>query len=247
MKEKIYTIPITEVFEKETFCPFCDLYQKLETEAVKYAVGPAMMEPDFRALTNRKGFCKKHIADIESESKALALSLMLKTHLETLSAILDKEITESKKKMFSKQTTPSSLDGIANEIDKTVHACTICDKINHSFDRYVDTFFHLIATEESFRQVFRNTGGFCFEHFSLLLNEGKHKLKEGAYLEFSRQLIANQKEKMEKHYQNILDFIDQFDYRNANKPPKAPRDTVYQCCKLLNGVFEQKQKKLEDI
>ena len=206
-----------------------------------------MMEPDFRAVTNRKGFCKKHIADIESESKALALSLMLKTHLETLSAILDKEITEPKKKMFSKQTAPSSLDGISGEIDKTVHDCTICGKISHSFDRYVDTFFHLIATEESFREMFRNTGGFCFEHFSLLLSEGKHKLKEGAYLEFSRQLIANQKEKMEKHYQNILDFIDQFDYRNANKPPKAPRDTVYQCCKLLNGVFEQKQKKLEDI
>lgn len=247
MKEKIYTIPITEVFEKETFCPFCDLYQRLETEAVKYAVGPAMMEPDFRAVTNQKGFCQKHIADIESESKALALSLMLKTHLESLAAILDKEITEPKKKMFSKQSVPSSLDGIAQSIDQTVHACTICDKIHHSFDRYVDTFFHLIATEESFRDVLRRTNGFCMEHFSLLLSEGKQKLKENVYLEFSRQLIANQKKKMDKHYQNLLDFIDQFDYRNANKPPKAPRDTVYQCCQFLNGVFEQKQKKLDDI
>lgn len=247
MKEKIYTIPITEVFEKKTFCPFCDLYQKLETEAVKYAVGPAMMEPDFRAVTNRKGFCQKHIADMESESKALALSLMLKTHLEALSAILDREITEPKKKMFSRQTAPSSLDKITADIEKTVHACTICDKINHSFERYVDTFFHLIASEESFREVFRKTDGFCFEHFSLLLSEGKRKLKESAYLDFARQLIANQKEKMGKQYQQVLDFIDQFDYRNADKPSKAPRDTVYQCCKLLNGAFEQKQKKLEDI
>ncbi len=247
MKEKIYTIPITEVFEKETFCPFCDLYQRLETEAVKYAVGPAMMEPDFRALTNQKGFCRKHIADIESESKALALSLVLQTHMEAIAAILETEITDPKKKLFSGKVAPSSIHTIAKEMEEKVHSCTICDKVNHSFERYLDTFFHLIATEESFFETFSNTKGFCFEHFSLLLCEGAGKLKEGVYLKFARRLVENQKEKWGHHYQNVLDFIEQFDYQNAHKPAKAPRDTVYQCCQLLNGVYEQKPKKLEDI
>ncbi len=247
MKERIYTIPITEVFEKETFCPFCDLYHRLETEAVKYAVGPAMMEPDFRAVTNQKGFCRKHIADIESESKALALSLVLQTHMEAISTILDTEITEPKKKLFSGNTVPSSVHTIAKEMEQKVLSCTICDKINHSFERYIDTFFHLIATEESFFETFSNTKGFCFEHFSLLLSKGADQLKESVYLKFARRLIENQKAKWGQHYQNVLDFIEQFDYQNAHKPAKAPRDTVYQCCQLLNGVYEQKPKKLEDI
>ncbi len=247
MKEKIYTIPITEVFEKETFCPFCTLYQRLETEAVKYAVGPAMMEPDFRAVTNQKGFCRKHIADIQSESKALALSLVLQTHLEAISSILETEITEPQKKRFSGKTTPSSIHDIAKKMEEKTHSCTICDKVNHTFDRYIDTFFHLIASEESFFETFSRTKGFCFEHFSLLLSRGEAQLKESMYLKFARRLVAMQKEKWGEHYQNILDFIEQFDYQNAHKPAKAPRDTVYQCCQLLNGVYEQKKKKLEDI
>ncbi len=247
MKEKIYTIPITEIFEKETFCPFCDLYHRLETDAVKYAVGPAMMEPDFRAITNKKGFCRKHIADVESESKALALSLVLQTHLEALSEILSRELTPPKKKLFSKEQAPSSAAILAQEIGKAVDACTVCDRISADFDRYVSTFFHLIATEESFRQVVAKSNSFCFEHFSMLLTQGKKQLKESVYYDFARQLVENQQKKLKEHHQNILDFIQQFDYRNAGKPAKAPRDTVYQACQLLNGTFERQSKKLDDI
>ena len=59
MKETIYTIPINDALEKECFCPLCEMYKDLEESEVRYAVGPAMMEPDFRELTNKKGFCKK--------------------------------------------------------------------------------------------------------------------------------------------------------------------------------------------
>ena len=35
MKEKIYTIPITEALEADCSCPFCFLQKKLEDEAIR--------------------------------------------------------------------------------------------------------------------------------------------------------------------------------------------------------------------
>ena len=58
-KETIYTIPINEAFEKNSECPLCEIEKRLEKEAVEYALGPAMMEPDHRELSNQKGYCNK--------------------------------------------------------------------------------------------------------------------------------------------------------------------------------------------
>ena len=48
MKETIYTIPINEAYDENCECPLCFLYSRLEKEAVEYALGAAMMEPDYR-------------------------------------------------------------------------------------------------------------------------------------------------------------------------------------------------------
>ncbi|MBO5560490.1 MAG: hypothetical protein J6A07_02420, partial [Firmicutes bacterium] len=60
MKEKIYTIPVNDGFEKGGECPFCNMYQQLEKDAVDYMLGPSYMEDDIRMETNKTGFCKKH-------------------------------------------------------------------------------------------------------------------------------------------------------------------------------------------
>ena len=55
MKETIYTIPLNESFDTDCECPLCVLKDRLETESVEYALGAAMMEPDFRIESNKKG------------------------------------------------------------------------------------------------------------------------------------------------------------------------------------------------
>jgi hypothetical protein len=82
MKEKIYTIPITEVFESPCFCPFCALEKRLNDEEVTYALGPAMMEPDYRILTNEKGFCQAHMKELNSLPKILPLALVQQSVLD---------------------------------------------------------------------------------------------------------------------------------------------------------------------
>ena len=56
MKETIYTIPINEAFEAKCGCPLCTLRRKLERDSVEYIMGAAMMEPDVRIETNKRGF-----------------------------------------------------------------------------------------------------------------------------------------------------------------------------------------------
>ena len=60
MKEQIYTIPVNEVYDTDCECPLCELEKKLEKETLDYALGAAMMEPEFRMESNEKGFCNHH-------------------------------------------------------------------------------------------------------------------------------------------------------------------------------------------
>ena len=59
MKEQIYTIPVNEAYDADCECPMCLLESNLEKETLDYTLGAAMMEPDFRENSNKKGYCKK--------------------------------------------------------------------------------------------------------------------------------------------------------------------------------------------
>ena len=64
MKERIYTIPVSEAFEEDTECPMCILERRIENDAINYTLGPSMMEPDRRIETNKKGFCNHHFTKL---------------------------------------------------------------------------------------------------------------------------------------------------------------------------------------
>ena len=84
MKEKIYTIPINEAVEENSECPFCIIAKKLETEAIDYTLGAAMMEPDYRILCNEKGFCNHHSSLLFKKTNKLSLALVLDTRFEEM-------------------------------------------------------------------------------------------------------------------------------------------------------------------
>jgi len=89
MKEQIYTIPVNEVYDTDCECPLCELEKKLEKETLDYALGAAMMEPEFRMESNEKGFCNHHCSMLFGMSNKLTLSLVLDTHLEEIRKKLD--------------------------------------------------------------------------------------------------------------------------------------------------------------
>ena len=82
MKEKLYTIPVNDAFLKDCECPLCAMYETLQNDAIDYAMGPSYMEDDIREVTDKIGFCSKHIPLLYRNQNRLGLALMLKTHMD---------------------------------------------------------------------------------------------------------------------------------------------------------------------
>ena len=244
MKETIYTIPINDALDKECFCPLCEMYKDLEEAEVRYAVGPAMMEPDFRELTNKKGFCKKHMADLGAESKALALALVFDTHLAELEKIMETDLS-AKKGIFGKGE--NGFEKLADELKEVKESCVICERIESTFARYIDNFVYLLKKDGDFLNKVLKTEGFCMEHFSMLFKVAAKEMSSSEFKKCFVPVIEHQKLRLKKYHGYIKNFVDSFDYRNKGKEMDAPKDTLVKTGFLLNGEFEPKDKNLKNI
>ena len=99
MEEKIYTIPVTQAFEKKEGCPFCRLKKELENTELELIMGASMMEPDVRIKTNEQGFCRRHFDKMFEMKNRLSLALMLESHLKHQHdnvAVCKKSLSETK-------------------------------------------------------------------------------------------------------------------------------------------------------
>jgi len=245
MKEKIYTIPINEALEANSFCPFCFLHHKLEDDAIRYTIGPAMMESDFRIITNEKGFCQKHMRELCAMSKALPLSLLLQSHLDSVIKLLDADVSTPTKSIFKKRH--SKKDDFASTIEKLASSCAVCERIEHTFSRYINSFIYMLKNEKGFLDKVLACSGFCMEHFSALSLDASRELTDSQYQKLFVPIISLQRARVSKYHTYITNFANSFDYRNAGKPIDAPKNVIHETGELLNGEFIPKDKKLEDI
>jgi len=102
MKEKIYTIPVTDAFNTDCECPMCVLEKKLEDENIEYVLGPFLMEPEGRMETNENGFCRRHFELLyNTRANRLGLGLIVDTHMVEQTSRLKKKY-EVKKEQLKK-------------------------------------------------------------------------------------------------------------------------------------------------
>lgn len=215
MKEKLYTIPLSEAFEKETECPFCALYDALENNAISYTLGPSYMEPESRIMTNKLGFCKKHYEKMYGEKNRLGLALMMSSHFDELILKYDEcydYLKSEKKGLFNKKT------GKINHIEEIDKSCFICDKINSEMDNFYDTFVYLWKKEPGFRDVVMNSKGFCLNHFDCIVKVAKKKMPEKIFDEFLSIVFEKQKKELRRVKEELDWFIKKFDYRFKDEP-----------------------------
>lgn len=242
VKEKIYTIPLNEAFDADTECPFCYLYERLEQSRVEYTVGASMMEPDSRMVTNEKGFCNRHLRQMEKCQQALSLALVLDTHLNEVVKKLDtlkgeiSALTSPKKGLFQKAPdTVAAAEHLAAQTERILESCAICDYIRETQERYMDTFFLLYRTEADFKQKYQAGKGFCLEHFSMLVKlSGKH-LKPADQTEFLKTLYEKEMENLRRINEEVNYFTKKFDYRFQNADWKNSKDAPQRTILKLVG------------
>ena len=234
MKEKLYTIPVNEAFHTDCECPVCVMYQALEKEAIEYTMGPSYMEDDIREMTNKSGFCEKHIKQLYGNQNRLGLALMLSTHIEKMIrdlTPLTKTIPKAPGLLKKKELKP-----ITNYIQKAENSCFVCDHVNKTFNRYLATILYLYRTEKDFQTLFANSKGFCEPHYGKLYEMAGIELSGSTYQNFIQHLNEVYLNNMKRVLEDINWFIDKFDYRYANEPWKNSKDALPRAIQKLNSV-----------
>lgn len=257
MKEKIYTIPVTEAFKVDCECPMCTLEKKLEEEYIDYVLGPSLMEPDSRTDTNAKGFCRKHYELLYSKQvNRLGLGLIIDTHLceqnknlkEAYSARADSIKKEAElsliknlsNKVTSKKTeTEKLVEDTISKLAALEASCTVCSKLAYTMDRYIDVIIYLWFKESEFKELFTNKG-FCLKHFRALL-EGSVKYLSGKDLAiFVDALFKLQLENLERVQQEVNWFTKKFDYRYNDAPWGNSKDAIPRSIQKIVGYCDLK-------
>lgn len=225
MAEQLYTIPVNDAFSTDCECPVCAMFAELEKNAVEYTMGPSYMEDDNRAMTDELGFCAHHVRILYGEKNRLGLALMLKTHTDKTIRDL-KQLSVNKPVVLGSLFKKQKISSVGEYIDKLEKNCFICSRINKTFDRYIDTIFHLWKKEPAFREKLKASKGFCTYHYGLLYDYGQTKLKQDEYNSFIDTLNDVYFSNMERVNGDIGWFIDKFDYRYKNEPWKNSKDAL---------------------
>lgn len=251
MKEQIYTIPVNEVYDTDCECPLCELEKRLERETLDYTLGAAMMEPDFRLVSNDKGFCNHHFSMLFDMSNKLALALVLDTHLEEIRKKLSslskqaEALGNNKGGLFKKSGSSEFKEKLSGNLENISHGCIVCDKINYTMERYADVLLYMWANDNVFRDKFNKSKGLCLKHMKLLSDASAKSLHDNQAASFLSAMYSKQLSELERIQADIHKFTLKFDYRNKNMEwgtaHDAPIRTIEKISGFINNDIEQKK------
>ncbi len=244
LKEHIYTIPVTDGFNKGGECPFCDMLKTLEKDSVDYILGPAYMTDTIRLETDKTGFCEKHIKQMYDKQNRLGTALMLSTHLDKINSFLDSEIAsysfvKQKKTFFGKNKETNS--NIPSYLNNITNSCYICNRIDTYFERYIETFFYMWSKTPEIKDIVINSKGFCLKHFSMLIEKGETYLSENEYKNFLKIIFTVQQENLKRLKEELEWFINKFDYKYKDEPWKTSEDALIRSITKINSAYVEEK------
>jgi len=234
MADHIHTIPVLDALRDPGGCAFCKMQAKLESDVIRFIMGPAYMEDDVRMETNKVGFCTTHLNVMYKEQNRLGLALMLHTHIKQLGkdtgAIIKGRLPQ---KIFGKDPN-GVLPRLYSHLSNTKGTCYVCAKAGATFDRYMDTFLHIWGRGGDDARLIESQQSYCMPHFIQLFQfiEKEGRSKREKYLDHLLPLW----QKLTQELDTDLDwFVQKFDHRNANEPWKNSRDVVPRAMGFLGG------------
>lgn len=205
MRYDITNIPVSEVFEEGDGCPICRLRNKLEKRAVEYITGAAMMEPDIRIETNKKGFCHLHYRQILGQRNRLSVALMMESHLD-----------EMEKQIFAGlPLVGKSSRRQAKSADRVGESCFVCDQLNDAMDKMLATVCRTWETQGDFRRLFEQQDCLCLPHFSQLVAAAETSMSKKEVPYFAKAASELCRKYLTELRGDVHHFCEMYDYRNA--------------------------------
>lgn len=229
MKDSIYTIPLSEVFEPKDGCPLCRLRNTLEDRCLEYIMGAAMMEPDIRIETNKAGFCSQHFARMLKMKNRLSLALMLESRLGYVMEN-ELEVSPSKGGLFGKKTSEPKKE-----------SCFVCNEIDRVMEKMTDTLLLMWQKEESFRQLYAEQPVICLEHYHHLTAAASAKMgkKAAPFIAETRKLTENYLKELQG---DVTHFCRMYDYRSRGQDWGNSRDSIERAIWYLTSRKPEEEK-----
>ena len=251
MNYHIDTIPLWDAVKAEAPCPFCAVMANTEaTFADRYLHG-AVMEPDVRVKVNEKGFCREHWALLYAQRKPLPVSLMLHTHLVQkrpgydkalagLQRTVDKGVGLMDAGALGKLNKKGGLQGqiaeVAELVAKAQHSCLLCERMETTLARYLNTFCVMFRDETPFAKAIQEGPGFCLPHAADLLRAAPEHLSGKALEKLLSAVISSTRRALEQQEQDLYAYTQLYDYQNAaTQPTPQVRDAVPRAINRLRG------------
>ena len=205
MREDITTIPINDLFRPKNGCPICRMEEMLEKNYVSFIVGDAMMEPNIRIETNRKGFCHRHFSKMFTNGQKLPNALILESHLKSIMEnVLPQKAGKPDKKALEK-------------IEELSSSCYVCDRIDRDIHHLLSTVLSEYEKTEEFRALYREQPYICLNHYALIMRDATAKggISSKNIKSFHEDTLALSKAYLAELKEDITYFCSMFDYRNA--------------------------------
>ncbi|MCL2189584.1 MAG: DUF6062 family protein [Defluviitaleaceae bacterium] len=234
MADHIHTIPVLDALREPKNCAFCVMHENLEKAAVNFIMSPAYMEDDVRRATNEIGFCRHHLAQMYEEQNRLGLALMLHTHLLKLNADIEKLAKRSAPAPFFGKDTSGPIAKLMNHLQGVDVGCYVCNRVNTTFDRYIDTYFHLLNKGGEEARLIKNQNGYCLNHFIALLEHAVN-MGRGKREAFIEEILPTQQKMMQNLAEDLEHFTIKFDHRNAELPWNNAKDALLRAVAALGG------------
>lgn len=243
MKEKLYTIPLNDAFHANDECPFCYIERNVEQDLLDFVLGSgaSYMESDVRQDTDKAGFCRAHFKKMFDYGNTLGNGWILKTHYMRIRDELQKQTRDfspTKSSLFAKMKKPSAAgNSIAEWVEEKERSCYICNHFADMYERYLDTFFYMYKNDEAFREMFKNSKGFCLPHFGDLCKAADTKLSDSEKADFYPLLFDLMNTNMERLQEDVNWLIEKFDYLHKDDDWKNSKDAVQRGMQKLKGGY----------
>jgi len=208
------------------------MHAKLESDAINFVMGPSYMEEDVRTETNRLGFCEAHLGALYAEKNRLGLALMLHTYMRQLNKEMGSIMKNKLPSPFFGKDTGGPLAKIHTRLEKASKTCYVCNKIEDTFARYIDTFLYLWNKGGDDAKLIKSQKSYCLPHFMLLLSaadkQGRSKREK-----FIDEILQPQLKYMQELEEDLEWFTLKFDYRYADEPWKNAKDALPRALGIL--------------
>lgn len=241
MKEKLYTIELTDALKSGDECPFCYLERKLEQTAIEFVLGSSYMESDIREQTDQKGFCRNHTKKMFDYGNSLGNAWILKSRMEFLRKGLGKQMdafSPEKTSMLDKwKKKDSSGTCVSQWIREEESHCYICERVKETYGRVLQTFVHQVKHDQDFLTMIQESKGFCIHHFADLVDvcEKNLELKEKEAL--FPVLFGQMGAELNRIQEDIDWLIEKYDYRNADQDWKNSKDALPRTMQKMVGGY----------